>query len=256
MASSRTAPHGQALHLRLRGVSKDFDGRAVLRGVDFDDDVTTLAIIGPSGGGKSTLLRIMAGLLPPSAGTVELDGRPLPEREDELCAYRARLGFVFQQGGLFQHLTARENIALPLRAVHGVDEAQARSRADELLERFGLTAEAEKRPAQLSGGQQQRVAIARAVAPRPGRLLLDEPTSALDPEYTGAVLDMLRDLEDAGARFIVVTHEMGFARHACDKVAFLYGGALLEYGESARLFQSPGTPELERFLGRLLEWSV
>ena len=119
-----------------------------------------------------------------------------------------------------------------------------------------MSAQAEARPAELSGGQQQRVAIARAVAPRPRLLLLDEPTSALDPEYTSEVLDILRDLRDEGARFIVVTHEMGFARHACDKVAFLCDGVLKEYGRSEDLFGNPRTPELKRFLGKLLEWSV
>ena len=134
------------------------------------------------------------------------------------------------------------------------DEAAAR--ADELLSRFGLAGEGDKRPAQLSGGQRQRVAIARAVAPRPRMLLLDEPTSALDPEYTTEVLDLLRDLKDEGSRFIAVTHEMGFARHACDKVAFLSQGTLMEYGRSEQVFTAPETPELRRFLGKLLEWSV
>ena len=244
------------MRIEICGLERSFAGRAVLRGIELDDEVTTLAIIGPSGGGKSTLLRIVGGLLEPTAGTVALDGKAVDYRERELERYRARLGFVFQQGGLFQHLSARENIALPLRAVHGVAEGEARRRADELLERFGMSAQAEARPAELSGGQQQRVAIARAVAPRPRLLLLDEPTSALDPEYTSEVLDILRDLRDEGARFIVVTHEMGFARHACDKVAFLCDGVLKEYGRSEDLFGNPRTPELKRFLGKLLEWSV
>lgn len=145
---------------------------------------------------------------------------------------------------------------MPLRTVHGLSADEASARADELLKRFGLEGEGDKRPAQLSGGQRQRVAIARAVAPRPRMLLLDEPTSALDPEYTTEVLDLLRDLKDEGTRFITVTHEMGFARHACDKVAFLSGGKLAEYGESEQIFSAPKTPELKRFLGKLLEWSV
>ena len=244
------------MRIRLNGVTRRFGGATVLDGIDFDDEVTTLAVIGPSGGGKSTLLRILGGLLPATAGTVELDGAPVPADEPGLERYRARLGFVFQDGGLFHHLSACENVALPLRAVHGLSADEAAARADELLDRFGLAGEKDKRPAQLSGGQRQRVAIARAVAPRPRLLLLDEPTSALDPEYTTEVLNLLRDLKDEGTRFVAVTHEMGFARHACDKVAFLYGGRLLEYGASAQVFAHPQTPELARFLGKLLEWSV
>ncbi|MDM8162821.1 amino acid ABC transporter ATP-binding protein [Collinsella intestinalis] len=244
------------MRMQIEGLAQRFGDRAVLEGIDFDDEVTTLAIIGPSGGGKSTLLRILGGLLAPCAGRVALDGEALPADEPGLERYRASLGFVFQDGGLFHHLSARENIALPLRAVHGMGEADAAARADELLDRFGLAGEGDKRPAQLSGGQRQRVAIARAVAPRPRMLLLDEPTSALDPEYTTEVLDLLADLKREGTRFITVTHEMGFARHACDKVAFLCGGALMEYGPAAEVFAAPKTPELKRFLGKLLEWSV
>lgn len=244
------------MRIELEGVGHAFGGEPVLAGVDFDDDVSTLAVIGPSGGGKSTLLRIVGGLMAPTEGAVRVDGAEIPREEAALARYRATLGFVFQDGGLFHHLTARENIALPLRAVHGLSEGAARERADGLLARFGLEGEGDKYPAQLSGGQRQRVAIARAVAPRPRMLLLDEPTSALDPEYTTEVLDLLRDLKDEGTRFIAVTHEMGFARHACDKVAFLSGGRLAECGPSAEVFAHPRTPELRRFLGKLLEWSV
>ena len=235
------------MRIRLEHLEKEFDGVPVLRGIDFDDDVTTLAVIGPSGGGKSTLLRIVGGLIAPTAGTVEVDGERVDFDERTLPAYRASLGFVFQASGLFHHLSALENVALPLSVVHGVPEDQARERAADLLARFGLAAEEAKRPAQLSGGQQQRVAIARAVAAEPKMLLL---------EYTNDVLDLIRDLKETGTRFIVVTHEMGFARHACDKAAFLHGGRLLEYGESAQLFDRPATPELQRFLGKLLEWSI
>lgn len=139
--------------------------------------------------------------------------------------------------------------------VHGVEEAEARERACTLLARLGLEDAQDKHPAQLSGGQKQRVAIARALAPSP-ELLLDEPTSALDPEFTSEVLEVVRDLKEAGTRFVIVTHEMGFVRRACDDVAFLYGGALLEYGPSDCIFDAPETPELRRFLGRLLEWSM
>jgi polar amino acid transport system ATP-binding protein len=224
--------------------------------MDFDDEVSTLAIIGPSGGGKSTLLRIIGGLLVPSGGELSIDGRLVLFNERDLVPYRAGLGYVFQAGGLFHHLNARENIALPLRVVHGLSAEAATARAEELLARLGLAAEGDKKPVQLSGGMQQRIAIARAIAPGPQLLLLDEPTSALDPEYTSEVLDLIGALKAEGMRFIVVTHELGFARHACEKLAFLYEGSIWEYGPSEQLFQNPQTPELERFLSKLLEWRV
>lgn len=244
------------LPLKLANVTRSFDDVEVLRGIDLDEGVTALAIIGPSGGGKTTLLQIIGGLLAPTTGTLEVDGQRVSFDESSLRVYRGKLGFVFQDGGLFRHLSARENIALPLRVVHGVEADEARDRANALLDRFGMTREADKLPAQLSGGQKQRVAIARAMGACPELLLLDEPTSALDPEYTTEVLDVIRDLKEAGTRFIIVTHEMGFARHACDDVAFLSDGRLLEYGPSERIFDRPQTPELQRFLGRLLEWSI
>lgn len=244
------------MRIRLHNLRMAFDGREVLHGIDFDHEVSALAVIGPSGGGKSTLLRILGGLQAPTTGTMAVDGEPVTFDETGLLRYRRGIGFVFQDGGLFHHLTARENVALPLRAVHGLDEATARERADELLERLGVAAEAEKHPVQLSGGQRQRVAIARALAPAPRLLLLDEPTSALDPEYTTELLDVIDSLKQQGARFVIVTHEMGFARHACDDVAFLYDGRLAEYGPSAQVFENPESPELRRFLARLLEWSL
>ena len=164
------------------------------------------------------------------------------------------MGFVFQHAGLFDHLTALENIALPLRAVHGVSDEDSRAQSVALLDRFGLAEVAAKHPAQLSGGERQRVAIARAIAPRPRLLLLDEPTSALDPEYTSEVLSVINDLKQDGTRFVIVTHEMGFARKVCDNVAFLSGGVIREYGPSENVFTHPQTPELQRFLSKLSQW--
>ncbi|WP_251197623.1 amino acid ABC transporter ATP-binding protein [Anaerotardibacter muris] len=244
------------MRVKLEHLCRSFDGVEVLHDISFDEEVASLAIIGPSGGGKSTLLRIIGGLLAPTSGSMEIDGDPIEFDEAALRNYRTTLGFVFQDGGLFHHLDALENVALPLRTVHHLSEDEAQSRSLELLERLGLADSLKKRPAQLSGGQKQRVAIARALAVRPRLLLLDEPTSALDPEFTTEVLDVVRDLKDEGTRFIIVTHEMGFARHACDKVAFLYDGRLLEHGDAARIFDQPQTAELKRFLSRLLEWSI
>lgn len=245
------------MKIEFQGLTKQYDqGHVVLKPMDFSDDIHTLAVIGPSGGGKSTLLRILGGLLLPTAGRVIVGGEELPTEESALQKYRQKLGFVFQQGGLFRHLSAMENITLPLEQVHGYTRQEAAERAQELLERFGLGADGRKKPGALSGGQQQRVAIARAVAARPRLLLLDEPTSALDPEYTNEVLDVIHELKNEGMDFVIVTHEMGFARHACEKAAFLCEGFLLEYGDSASLFAHPGTPQLDRFLSRLLEWNV
>ena len=185
-----------------------------------------------------------------------VNGRTLGHDEKALAGWRRSIGFVFQQGSLFKHMTALENVALPLREVHGVQKEEAEHRAMELLTRFGLADHALKRPAELSGGQQQRAAIARALAPNPGLLLLDEPTSALDPEYTSEVLDVVDELRAEGVEFIIVTHEMGFARRACETTAFLYQGKILEAGLSAELFERPKTAELKKFLGRILECVV
>ena len=244
------------MKIEFQGLTKQYDQEhIVLKPMDFSDDIHTLAIIGPSGGGKSTLLRILGGLLLPTAGRMAVGGEELPVDESALQKYRQRLGFVFQQGGLFRHLDAIENIALPLEKVHGYTRQEAVRRAEELLERFGLGADGRKKPGALSGGQQQRVAIARAVAAKPRLLLLDEPTSALDPEYTNEVLDVIDELKKEGMDFVIFTHELGFARHACEKVAFLCEGSLLEYGDSASLFAHPKTHQLDRFLSRLLEWN-
>ena len=245
------------MKIEFQGLTRQFDNnRVILNPMDFSDDIHTLAIIGPSGGGKSTLLRILGGLILPTAGQLMVDGKKVPSDEASLHKYRRELGFVFQQGGLFRHLSAFENITLPLCQVHGYTRQEAEKRAAELLERFGLSGDGHKKPSALSGGQQQRVAIARAVAAKPRLLLLDEPTSALDPEYTTEVLDVVNELKNEGMDFNIFTHEMGFARHACDKAAFLCEGSLMEYGDSASLFARPKTGQLERFLGKLLEWNV
>lgn len=243
------------MRIELKNLRKDFGAQTVLDNINFSGDVTTLAIIGPSGGGKSTLLRIIGGLEDPTSGSVAIDGDQVTYGARTLPAYRASLGFVFQHAGLFDHLTAAENIALPLRAVHGVKGEEASERALNLLARFGLSGEADKHPAQLSGGERQRVAIARAIAPKPSLLLFDEPTSALDPEYTAEVLDVIDDLKrEDDARFLIVTHEMGFARKVCDEVMFLHGGQIREVGESQEVFSNPQTPELQRFLSKLSQW--
>ena len=244
------------MRIKLNGLVKQFGQRTVLDSIDFEDDFSTLAVIGSSGGGKSTLLRIIACLLEPTAGQVLLDGISSGNRPSDQLHYRRQLGFVFQQNGLLKHLTALENITMPLIKVHGFQKEEAEERAGSLLDRFGLGQESGKYPFELSGGQSQRIAIARAIAPNPSLLLLDEPTSALDPEYTIEVLNMIEELKEEGRNFIIVTHEMGFARKACEKTMFLHDGKILEYGKSSQLFAEPQTPALRKFLATLLEWNV
>lgn len=245
------------MRLDLEHLTKRFDeGAPVIDDVTFSIETKSLAVIGSSGCGKSTFLRILGGLILPTGGEIRLEGTPIPKTETELLAFRRRLGFVFQQGNLFRHMTVLENIVLPLTAVHGWSPAAAKERGEALLSRFGLADHALKRPAELSGGQQQRAAIARAVAPKPALLLLDEPTSALDPEYTGEVLDVVAELQAEGIEFVIVTHEMGFARKACEHTAFIHAGKILECAKSTDLFRAPETPELKRFLGRILEWNA
>lgn len=214
-----------------------------------------LALLGPSGGGKSTLLRVIAGLERPEAGSVSIDGAPVPlgpMEEAVLRDYRRSLGVVFQAYNLFPHMTALQNVELPLTVVHRMEAPAAKERAREVMERLGLADHAGKMPAQLSGGQRQRVAIARALAAKPRFLLFDEPTSALDPEMTAEVLELIAELRDIGTPMLLVTHEMGFARKIADQVAFLAEGRVLEQGVAGEFFANPRTEHAQRFLKKVL----
>ena len=244
------------MRIELKNLSKAFDGHIVLKDIVFEEEFKSLSIIGPSGGGKSTLLRIIAGLIAPTEGEVYIDGNKLEYDEKSLRNYRRSIGFVFQSRGLFEHLTAAQNVTLPLIHTFGLSQSEAHTIADKLLERFGLLQQKNKYPFQLSGGEQQRIAIARAVGIKPKLLILDEPTSALDPEFTVEVLDMLGELQKDGLHTIVVTHEMGFAKYACEKVVFLANHRIIESGESIATFKSPQSQELKAFLNKILEWKV
>lgn len=234
-------------------VSKVFGAQTVLQEVTFRTEFAhTLVFIGPSGGGKSTLLRILAGLEYPEGGTVTINGQRLAPREKELARYRKKIGVVFQSFNLFPHLSAEENIRLPLEKVHRLSDAVERT--ERVLERFQLRDHGRKKPAELSGGQRQRVAIARALAIEPEFLLMDEPTSALDPEMTAEVLDVIAGLREARQPLLLVTHEMGFARQTADVVAFVADGRVLECGPAEEFFAAPNTPEAKKFLSRILKY--
>jgi polar amino acid transport system ATP-binding protein len=243
------------MRLELSGVTKSFGSHRVLDDIWLNlPSVHAFVLIGPSGGGKSTLLRILAGLECPDSGTVAIDGAALPRDEESLRKYRCQVGTVFQAYNLFPHLTALDNITLPLEKVHRLAPAEAHARAIETLQRFQLEPHAHKKPAQLSGGQKQRVAIARAVAIKPRLLLFDEPTSALDPEMTAEVLEMIEELKREGRDLILVTHEMAFARVAADQVAFLADGKIQECAPPDQIFTAPRTEPCRRFLAKILRY--
>jgi polar amino acid transport system ATP-binding protein len=243
------------MQLEIEGLQKSYEGQLVLDIPEFRVEFThCLALIGPSGGGKSTLLRLLGGLEQFDRGEIRLDGKLLPSDEAGLHRHRCRVGTVFQAFNLFPHLTARENVTLPLRQVHGLLAGEAEERAERFLARFGLAAHADKRPAQLSGGQRQRVAIARAVAIEPEFLLLDEPTSALDPEMTSEVLDLLLELRGENRPLILVTHEIGFARQAADQVAFLEKKTLAASASGESFFRLPPTESVRQFLQKTLRF--
>lgn len=244
------------MNIEFRGIGRRYGGTRALDDVTLKvgDGVRVLVLIGPSGGGKSTLLRLVGGLEMPDDGEIWIDHRRLERDEDSLRLHRRRNGFLFQAFNLFPHLSALENITLPLERVHGYGPPEARDLALACLDRFQLADHAAKHPAMLSGGQQQRVALARALAHRPKLMLLDEPTSALDPEMTAEVLEVVEELCREGQEIILSTHAMGFARSVADEVVFLAGGRILETGPPSALFDDPRSPELRSFLSRVMRY--
>ena len=243
------------MKLDLRDVTKRFDAHTVLDRISLEvDGVHCLALIGPSGGGKSTLLRLIAGLEYPSEGAVALNGQPIEYNDDALLRHRRSIGTVFQAYNLFPHLTALRNITLPLEKVHGRTGPEARELAEGTLRRFQLLDHAHKKPAELSGGQRQRVAIARAIAIKPQVVLLDEPTSALDPEMTAEVLELIEEIKREGRDLLLVTHEMGFAHRLADRVALLAGGRIAEFGPPGQVFDAPQSDITRDFLRRVLRY--
>ncbi len=243
------------MKLEVAGLTKVYGKTRALDGLDLSvASARVLVLIGPSGGGKSTLLRVLGGLETADSGTAWVNDRLLTANAAALQAYRRRNGFLFQQFNLFPHLTALRNIVLPLEKVHGHSSAEAREIATRALDRFGLLDHADKLPAQMSGGQQQRAGIARAVAHQPEVLFLDEPTSALDPEMTAEVLELIQELAEAGQDIILSTHEMGFACAVADQVAFVAAGKIEEIAPPTKLFDAPDSPLCQRFLSRVMRY--
>ncbi len=238
----------------LDHVDKWFGDLHVLQDIDLRiDRGEVVVVIGPSGSGKSTLCRAINRLETIDKGSISLDGQPLPEEGKALANHRAEVGMVFQSFNLFAHKTILENITLGPVKVRGLSKADAEAQARKLLERVGVADQADKYPAQLSGGQQQRVAIARALAMEPKVMLFDEPTSALDPEMIKEVLDVMVDLAEGGMTMVVVTHEMGFARTAANRVVFMAEGQIVEENTPEEFFTNPTSSRAQDFLGKILK---
>lgn len=240
--------------LKVEDLHKRYGEEEVLRGVSFAVlRGETKVIIGPSGTGKSTLLRCINRLTPPDRGKVWLDGVEATHPKSNINKIRAQVGFVFQDFNLFTHLTALDNVRLGLLKVKRLEKRKAAEIAMEELRRVGLADKAKAYPAELSGGQQQRVSIARALAMGPKVILFDEPTSALDPELIGEVLEVMINLAREGMTMVVVSHEMGFARSVADEIIFMEGGVIAEQGPPQQLFTQPKHPRTGEFLRKISE---
>ncbi len=240
--------------IKMDGVNKYFGDYHALRDINVEigrGDV--VVVLGPSGSGKSTLCRTINRLETIDEGSIAIDGTPLPEEGRELAKLRADVGMVFQQFNLFPHKTIKDNVTLGPIKVRKMKKSEAEERAMQLLDRVGIANQSEKYPAQLSGGQQQRVAIARALAMRPKVMLFDEPTSALDPEMVNEVLDVMTDLAKEGMTMVVVTHEMGFARRAADRILFMADGSIVEDTDPESFFTNPQSERAKDFLGKILQ---
>jgi glutamate transport system ATP-binding protein len=248
----RSGPAGRSLVV-LEKVNKYFGDLQALKDVDLTvERGEVLVVVGPSGSGKSTLCRTINRLEPIDSGKITIDGQPLPEEGRQLARLRADVGMVFQSFNLFAHKTILQNVTLGPIKVRKLSKAEARERALKLLERVGIAEKADRYPAELSGGQQQRAAIARALAMGPKLMLFDEPTSALDPEMIKEVLDVMIELAQDGTTMVVVSHEMGFARSAARRVAFMDGGRIVELTTPDQFFERPETERARNFLSKIL----
>ena len=235
------------------GLTKKFGELEVLKGISeriYKGEV--VSVIGPSGGGKSTFLRCLNLLETPTSGKVLFEGAELSEKSTDLDAYRRKIGMVFQQFNVFPHLKVIDNITLAPVLTGKMSKEEAHAQALELLEKVGLGDKAEEYPRKLSGGQKQRLAIVRALAMQPDVMLFDEPTSALDPEMVKGVLEVIQKLAESGMTCVIVTHEMGFARKVSDRVLFIDGGVIAEFGRPEEIFDHPKNPRTQEFLAQVL----
>jgi len=239
--------------ISIKGVNKHFGALHVLKDINLEvERGQVVVILGPSGSGKSTLCRTINRLETIDSGTIAIDGETLPEEGRKLAQLRSDVGMVFQSFNLFAHKTILENVTLAPIKVRKADKDKAREQAMSLLQRVGVASQADKYPSQLSGGQQQRVAIARSLAMSPKVILFDEPTSALDPEMVNEVLAVMTSLASEGMTMVVVTHEMGFARRAANRVVFMADGAIIEDAPPNEFFDNPQSNRAKDFLGKVL----
>ena len=239
--------------IKVTDLRKSFGSLTVLKGINATFyEGETVAIIGASGGGKSTFLRCLNRLDEPSSGSVLFEGVELCDKKIDIAKYRQRMGMVFQHFNVFPHLTALQNITLAPTLEKGVPKAEAEAAALDLLRRVGLEDKKDEYPTKLSGGQKQRLAIVRALAMEPDVILFDEPTSALDPEMVKEVLDVIKRLSDSGMTTIIVTHEMGFAREIADRVLFIDQGVICEEGTPEEVFDHPQNERTKQFLSKVL----
>ncbi len=241
------------IKIKINQLKKSFGDLDVLRGIDLEvKKGEVVCVIGPSGGGKSTLLRCINLLEEPTSGTIEVDGEVITKPGIDINKFRRHVGMVFQRFNLFNHLTAKKNIMLAPVELKIMNKSTAEKTAMALLERVGLADKADQYPNQLSGGQMQRVAIARSLAMQPDIMLFDEPTSALDPEMVGEVLSVMKELAAGGMTMVVVTHEMGFAKDVADRVIFISDGVIVEEGTPEEMFTKPKEDRTKEFLSCLL----
>lgn len=239
--------------IEVKNLRKSFGANEVLKSIDLEvDKGEVICIIGPSGSGKSTFLRCLNGLEKINDGSVIVGNLDIADNATNIDHVRENIGMVFQQFNLFPHLSVAENITLAPTELKKMNEKEAREAALDLLEKVGLEEKIDERPSSLSGGQQQRVAIARALAMSPDVMLFDEPTSALDPEMVGEVLSVMKQLVNEGMTMVIVTHEMGFAREAADRVLFMDEGIMVEEGVPGELFDHPAEERTKDFLNKIL----
>ncbi|MEJ6348365.1 amino acid ABC transporter ATP-binding protein [Holzapfeliella sp. He02] len=241
--------------IKVKGLGKSYGDKKVLENINTEvNQGDVIAIIGPSGGGKSTFLRTLNSLETVTEGSIEFEGQDITKLSDKkLNQLREKMGMVFQDFNLFSNMTVQQNITLALKKIKGLTETEANQKALALLKQVGMAQFEQSYPTSLSGGQKQRVAIARALAMKPDVMLFDEPTSALDPEMVGEVLKVMQDLAKEGMTMVIVTHEMGFARHVANKVWFMDGGRFAEVGTPEQIFDHPKNERTQLFLSQVLD---